>query len=189
MPIAAFNISPHYLFPLLSVVWSYDPDGWFSMGTLCRLENKGIGVLTSLETQHMELAEVVNIEIPEKACGHSSPRKSVEFIVRQWTLGDDPTIPPTWRSLYQVLRKLGLEELSQKIEEFLSSEFSLIMHDYMKNYTKHMYPTHLLGKREWKYISNGKRHINARLKLMLLASTRCSYSGRRPAKVLIAVAS
>ena len=117
----------------LSVVWSYDPDSQFSMSALCRLENKGIGVLTSLETQHMDLAEVVNIEIAEKACGYSSPRNSVEFIVRQWTLGDDPTLPPTWRSLYKVLRKLGLVELSQKIEKFLSSEFSLITHGCMKN--------------------------------------------------------
>jgi hypothetical protein len=50
------------------------------------------------------------------------PVQSVEVIIHRWTQGDNPALPPTWRSLYQVLRELGLEELSQQIEEFLSSE-------------------------------------------------------------------
>ena len=33
------------------------------------------------------------------------------------------TRPPTWRSLYEVLRELDLEELSQEIEEYLSCEW------------------------------------------------------------------
>ena len=103
----------------------YEPDSWFSMSALCRLEDKGIQVLASLEALHKELAEAAKITFTARASSvynglHS--RDAVEIVIRQWTLGGDPTLPPTWRSLYQVLRELGLEELSQQIEEFLSSE-------------------------------------------------------------------
>lgn len=41
--------------------------------------------------------------------------ESVEDMMKQW-------LPSTWRSLYDVLRRLELEELSQQIEEYLSCE-------------------------------------------------------------------
>ena len=110
---------------LLLIVSPYDPDSQFSMSALCRLENKGIPVLKSLEPLHKELAVVAKVALSGGANSeymHSDPRNATEIIIRQWTLGEKPILPPTWRSLYQVLRELGLEDLSQEIEEFLSSE-------------------------------------------------------------------
>ena len=104
----------------------YDPDSRFSMSALCRLENKGIPVLTALETLHRELVETAMVNFTEAAQNEyrktQNPSDSVEIVIRQWTLGDSPGLTPTWRSLHQVLRQLGLEELSQQIEEFLCSE-------------------------------------------------------------------
>ena len=46
--------------------------------------------------------------------------------LRKWATGNidiastDHDRPPTWRSLYELLRELDLEELSQEIEEYLS---------------------------------------------------------------------
>ena len=109
----------------LLIVSPYDPDSQFSMSALCRLENKGIQVLKSLEPLHKELAVVAKVTLSGGANSEymrSDPRNATEIVIRQWTLGDKPTLPPTWRSLYEVLRELGLEDLSQEIEEFLSSE-------------------------------------------------------------------
>ena len=100
----------------------YDPDGQFSMSALCRLENKGIHVLKSLERLQRQLMKAANVTFTAKADTEYKKLRSVEIIIRQWTLGDNSPLPPTWRSLYQVLRELGLEELSQQIEEFLCSK-------------------------------------------------------------------
>ena len=107
----------------LPTVSPYDPDGRFSMSALCRLENNGIQVLTMLRSCRKKLAEAANVTFTARASfefKYSSLK--LEMVIRQWTLGASPALPPTWRSLYQVLRELGLEELSQQIEEFLSGE-------------------------------------------------------------------
>ena len=40
-----------------------------------------------------------------------------------WLSGKSP-LPPTWRSLYQVLRELNLEEMIQDIEEHLTGKWA-----------------------------------------------------------------
>ena len=42
-------------------------------------------------------------------------------IINYWLSGDF-SLPPTWRSLYEVLEELGLMELSQRIQEYLIRE-------------------------------------------------------------------
>ena len=86
-------------------------------------------MLKSLGYLQRQLMKAVNVTFIAKADSEYRELRSyyyseyaVELIIRQWTLGDNPTLPPTWRSLYQVLRELGLEEMSLQIEEFLSSE-------------------------------------------------------------------
>ena len=114
------NVKENFLF---SVVSPYDPDSRFSISALYRLENKGIRVLTSLATCRKKLVEAAKVVFTRRASfeyKHSSSK--LETVIRQWTLGDNPTLPPTWRSLYQVLKELGFEEISQQIEEFLSGE-------------------------------------------------------------------
>lgn len=87
------------------------------MGALCRLENAGIQVLTSL-------AEGDNYEKIGRAVKIRNFSNRVEVVIDQWLLEKSPVLPPTWRSLYQVLRELNLKELSQQIEEFLTSEYN-----------------------------------------------------------------
>ena len=91
------------------------------MAALCKLEDAGIQVVTSLTTAHKQLARAAKVTLDEEE--HTSPKENVEMIIRQWTHGKGHAFPPTWRSLYQVLGDLGLKELGQQIEEFFTSGF------------------------------------------------------------------
>ena len=81
----------------------YDPDSQFSMSALSRLEDKGIQILTTLETFHKQLAEVAGVTFTRRVSREYNSklrsRDSVEIVIRQWTLGARPALPPTWRSL------------------------------------------------------------------------------------------
>ena len=91
----------------------YDRDSRFSMGALSRLEAAGIPVLTSLEKVDEEkLSAVIGV--------HPS-----DFdVLEEWASGEiTGTRPPIWRTLYEVLRELDLEELIQEIEEYLSCKW------------------------------------------------------------------
>lgn len=47
----------------------------------------------------------------------------LKFVIRFW-LSEKGRYPPTWRSLHEVLRKLDLTELSQQMEEYLTSKLA-----------------------------------------------------------------
>ena len=96
----------------MHAVPAYDPDSQFSVGALSRLEAAGIPVLTELE-------KVGDWSLSADTTSH----KAFDDMWFSKKLG---TRPPTWRSLYEVLRELDLEELSQEIEEYLSCE--CVMH-------------------------------------------------------------
>ena len=89
---------------------AYNPDSQFSKGALSRLEAAGIPVLTSLEKVDEKLAAAIGVQNTSK-------------VLKKWASGEFlSTRPPTWRTLYEVMRELDLEELSQEIEEYLSCE-------------------------------------------------------------------
>ena len=89
---------------------AYNPDSQFSKGALSRLEAAGIPVLTSLEKVDEKLAAAIGAQNTSK-------------VLKKWASGEFlSTRPPIWRTLYEVMRELDLEELSQEIEEYLSCE-------------------------------------------------------------------
>ena len=93
---------------------AYDPDSQFSKGGLCRLEAAGIPVMTSLEKVGKKVAAAIGV--------HYNPYFNVNILEEWASMEMTSTRPPTWRTLYEVLRELDLEELSQEIEEYLSCE-------------------------------------------------------------------
>ena len=87
---------------------AYDSDIQFSNGALSRLEEAGIPVLEKVDEK---LAAAIGVRNTSKVLEKWA---SEEFL---------STHPPTWRSLYEVMRELDLEELSQEIEEYLSCKW------------------------------------------------------------------
>ena len=83
------------------------------MSALFRLEEAGIELVPSLEKMHAQLARVLGIK--------SKVQGSAEIVVKQWIAGKSPR-PPTWSSLYNVLRELNVKELAQQIEEYFSGK-------------------------------------------------------------------
>ena len=50
-----------------------------------------------------------------------APKNGLKFVINSWLSGQSVR-PATWRSLHKVLRELGLEELSQQIEDCLTGK-------------------------------------------------------------------
>ena len=66
-----------------------------------------------------------------------------ENVVKRWLVGRrKEEYPPTWRSLYKVLKELGLEELSKKVEEFLSKCVSSVGGSKETYLQHHQFPQH-----------------------------------------------
>ena len=94
----------------------YDPDDWFSEVALQQLEAAEIPVVTSLAKVREQLAAAI---------GAQYDGEEFTEILSRWVCGKT-TCPPTWRSLYDVLRELDHEELVEQIEHFLGSELYII---------------------------------------------------------------
>lgn len=102
--------------PLLTTLVSpYTSDSQFSRSALHRLEATGIPVMTSIAGVQKPLAVAIGVQYNS----YQSP--DIDKILEQWVSGNTSQ-PPTWRSLYDVLRKLDLEELSEQIDEYLCCE-------------------------------------------------------------------
>ena len=97
----------------------YDADSEFSEEELHLLELAQIPVETSL----LKVADQIN-----RATGASIDawlfgwREAVDAWIRGYSPGSEIQRPPTWRELFAVMRELGLGELSQQIEDYLSCE-------------------------------------------------------------------
>ena len=92
------------------------------MSALSRLEGVGIQVVTSLAKVHTELMKAVGITLDETVCHQlaSDRAKAIEVVISQWESPGKSSHPPTWTSLFDVLKKL---ELSVQIEDYLTGEW------------------------------------------------------------------
>ena len=91
----------------------YIPDDHFTYSSLDRLEAAGLKVVTSLLSVPHLLKEALGLP---SIWHHGVP-------LYAWAAGKSRR-PPTWRSLFELMRELGFEELSQQAEEYLASEYS-----------------------------------------------------------------
>ena len=93
------------------------------MTALSRLEGVGIQVVTSLAKVHTELIQAAGITLEHRLV--SDPAEAVEIVINQWESPGKSRLPPTWTSLFGILKKLELKELSVQIEDYLSGEWRL----------------------------------------------------------------
>lgn len=93
------------------------------MSSLCRLEAAGIPVVTSLAKNITQFIEAYGITLDERCMEvvDLESAEGVEVVLHQWGLMERPH-PLSWSMLFEVLRKLYLEDLSLQIEDYLTSE-------------------------------------------------------------------
>lgn len=95
-------------------------DGRVTASALSRLEAAGVPVVTTLIMKEQlrkhptQISSILDVE---------KPHWEVAFGQRETANGSLP--PITWRSLFDVLRGLNLEKLSQEIRIYLSSKYDI----------------------------------------------------------------
>ena len=96
---------------------------------LSRLEAvMGIQIVSALANNHSQLMNGVQLKeqdedgkeivLPDP---QSHPDRYVKVVFSQWSAGRSHR-PPTWRHLLEVLRDIGLLELSQQIDAFMKGK-------------------------------------------------------------------
>ena len=96
---------------------------------LSRLEAvMGIQIVSALANNHSQLMSASGVELPawyvygwDIADPQTDPSQYVEEVFSQWSAGRSHR-PPTWRHLLEVLRDIGLLELSQQIDAFMKGK-------------------------------------------------------------------
>lgn len=110
---------------------SYDEDSQFSLSALCKLEAAGVPVMSSLAHFPREMASKAGISETltrdSHACGYPMWDETAAMLqgylnsaLRLWLSGKS-TMPPTWRSLYEVMRRMNFVELSQQAQRYFYS--------------------------------------------------------------------
>ena len=99
------------------------------MSSLSKLEEKGLKVVSALDKVYKKFAAVVGVTLNnienllkfmEREYNISARGMHMETVMSAWLREKHPT----WRTLLEVLKKLNFEELSQDIEEYLSTSSS-----------------------------------------------------------------
>ena len=98
--------------------------------------------MTTLSWIYLELAAEAGIPREEVMTARSSDKfrmlygDSLDLVISLWLSGRS-SFPPTWASLYQILRQLGCVELSHQIEDYLASECIIVC--YIVHYVVDLY--------------------------------------------------
>ena len=82
----------------------------------------GIQIVSALANIHSQLTTTLGVQREYKLPDpQSDPGRYVEGVFSQWSAGHSHR-PPTWKHLLEVLRDIGLVELSQKIDIFMKGK-------------------------------------------------------------------
>ena len=89
----------------------------------------GIQIVSALANIHSQLITTSGVQLQLDEYGwkkplpnpQRDPGRYVEEVFSQWSAGRSHR-PPTWRHLLEVLRDIGLLELSQQIETFMKGK-------------------------------------------------------------------
>ena len=96
---------------------------------LSRLEAvMGIQIVSALANIHSKLITTSGVQLQLQVQlrivfpdPQRDPGQYVEEVFSQWSAGHSHR-PPTWRHLLEVLRDIGLQELSQQIDTFMKGK-------------------------------------------------------------------
>ena len=89
-------------------------DNPFSKIALLKLEDVGISVVSTLERTVNEFASFVGVDAGILV--ESDRRKLLWLVMDHWASRVVTQRYPTWRSLLEILNKLGCEEMCQQVE-------------------------------------------------------------------------
>ncbi len=113
---------------MFSIVLPYDPTGEFSEAALQRLNAAGFDIFTPLLEKHDEFIKAIGISDMYllDSLKYDFERGALDTFMSNaihcWvSRRDEACRPPTWRSLLDLLKELGLGELSQQIGDYLSN--------------------------------------------------------------------
>ena len=83
----------------------------------------GIQIVSALANIHSQLMITSGVQLPEQDENDplTDPGRYVEEVFSQWS-AEHSHRPPTWRHLLEVLRDIGLVELSQQIDTFMKGK-------------------------------------------------------------------
>ena len=90
----------------------------------------GIQIVSALANNHSRILNASGVQLQEQdeygweivlPDPQSDPGRYVEEVFFQWSAGHSIR-PPTWRHLIEVLRHIGLLELSQQIDTFMKGK-------------------------------------------------------------------
>ena len=102
------------------IVSLYNPAAQYERHALSRLQAVGIPVVTSIAQNHRQFCKICQL-VTRKWPKKTSQFEQGEQLVSEWERANYSAL--TWSGLYEVLRRLELEELSQQIEEYFTSEY------------------------------------------------------------------
>ena len=116
----------HILVMFAHAVSSYDSGDQFNMSSLSKLEEANIPIVTALKSvdtlkQLVSAARITLTEEDKEKLDENFCEDDIDIVIERWLTGAS-LLPPTWRSLHDVLRQINMAELSQQIVEFLSGE-------------------------------------------------------------------
>ena len=82
----------------------------------------GIQIVSTLANIHSQLVTTSGVQLLIVLTDpQTDPGRYVEEVFSQWSAGRSH-LPPTWRHLLEVLRDIGLMELSQQIDTFMKGK-------------------------------------------------------------------
>ena len=128
-----------FLVVCCSAVSPYDPESLFISNVLSRLEAvMGIQIVSALASIHSQLTTTSGVQLhgfpPDPDI---YPDQYVKKVISQWSEGHSLR-PRTWRHLLEVLRDIGLLELSQQIEMFMKGKGKSVCVDYIFMYNSYI---------------------------------------------------
>lgn len=99
----------------------YDPNTRVSFLALSKLEESSIGIsiLSDLERNAERFKDAAGFSL-NKQCREQHVRRPLAYeYIESWKAEKSPKHQPTWSSLLEVLKEVGLDSMAENIEGFL----------------------------------------------------------------------
>ena len=114
---------------LYTAVPPADANIQFCVAKLFRLDECGIKLIDELSKARFRFQVTSGVQLlkrnTEKALSLCA-KGHVELIFKAWSTSKRPTYPPTWESLFTVLRKMDLGHLTEQIGKYVTGSLPAI---------------------------------------------------------------
>ena len=101
----------------------------FSISKLFRLDECGIKLIEELSKDRFRFYATTGVQLSKgdrQRAPSFSAKVYVELIFRAWLTSKRPTYPPTWESLFTVLRKMDLGHLAEQVGKYVTGSLPAI---------------------------------------------------------------